>query len=1087
MKKLYTSFIVILFTTLSIQLTAQCPTDIVAVQVDCNTYNFHIAGASVGNVVWDFGDGGTITAGVEAAHSFEANGFYIVSAMYSGPDCPNQTFLILSVGAECPSGDDCPTQISANAGEDCGVMNFEIGSFVEGEAVTWFPGDETGAVETGHFFSHTYTESGNYSVCAFYTSPACPSGVELCTMIEVQSCVEEVCPTNITADALDCNSFVFHIQGAAEGNVLWNFGDDITEGSSINADHSFENNGVYTITAEYSGPGCPNGVTLNYTIEVSCDPEIVCPQEIWSGVGEGCGVMNFEIGSFVEGEAVTWFPGDETGAVQTGHFFSHTYAEPGSYAVCAFYTSPACPNGVELCTMIEVQSCEEEICPTHITADALDCNSFVFHIQGAAEGNVLWNFGDDITEGSSINADHSFENNGVYVVTAEFWGPNCLNGITLVYTVEVSCITEVVCPDAIWSGVGEDCGAMNFEIGSFVEGEAVTWFPGDETGAVQTGHFFSHTYAEPGSYQVCAFYTSPACPNGVELCTMIEVQSCEEESCPTHITADALDCNSFVFHIQGATEGNVMWNFGDDITEGSSINADHSFENNGVYVVTAEFWGPNCLNGITLTYTVEVSCGTVIECPQEIWSGAGIDCGVMNFEIGSFVEGEAVTWFPGDETGAVQTGHFFSHTYAEPGSYQVCAFYTSPACPNGVELCTMIEVQACEVECSDVVIGIDSYVNNGGTPWLTYGIHNFETNEFVSFGTIEYSENDPYHDFSTCLPDGCYVLTIDNNNPIQLGQGLNVFITMGNENLAENAQIIYQDNISFSMLFGVNSDCVLPSNCEASFIPQYTATAGHIEFTNNSVYNGPASFLWEYGNGETSDGQSGNIWYQQNGVYNVCLTVSTVNCEDTFCFPVSVQDFETACEQNSVMLAVTASYSSDITELVDMAISYEGIDINEWSLPMFSGFTTTVEMCIPDGCYELDMNTELPTNANVISANVTVNGESINALEFLNGATSSNMTFGLNSDCVTSIEKVKNTSWILYPNPASNILHVQTTDGSNLSALEVYDLLGQKILNTTSLAADIIHFDVSSLSPGIYFMRMMHDDSTQIQRFEIVK
>jgi len=156
-------------------------------------------------------------------------------------------------------------------------------------------------------------------------------------------------------------------------------------------------------------------------------------------------------------------------------------------------------------------------------------------------------------------------------------------------------------------------------------------------------------------------------------------------------------------------------------------------------------------------------------------------------------------------------------------------------------------------------------------------------------------------------------------------------------------------------------------------------------------------------------------------------------------------------------------------------------------LPMFSGFTTTVEMCIPDGCYELDMNTELPTNANVISANVTVNGESINALEFLNGATSSNMTFGLNSDCVTSIEKVKNTSWILYPNPASNILHVQTTDGSNLSALEVYDLLGQKILNTTSLAADIIHFDVSSLSPGIYFMRMMHDDSTQIQRFEIVK
>jgi hypothetical protein len=53
---------------------------------------------------------------------------------------------------------------------------------------------------------------------------------------------------------------------------------------------------------------------------------------------------------------------------------------------------------------------------------------------------------------------------------------------------------------------------------------------------------------------------------------------------------------------------------------------------------------------------VEVNCGIVNECPTEIWSGAGTECGVMNFEIGSFVEGENVTWFPGDGSGICVDG-----------------------------------------------------------------------------------------------------------------------------------------------------------------------------------------------------------------------------------------------------------------------------------------------------------------------------------------------------------------------------------------------------------------------------------------------
>ncbi len=1062
-----------------------CPTNIIAEQIDCDSYIFHIDGVNNGNVIWSFGDGGTETSGVAADHTFADNGYYIVTAIYSGPNCPNQTYLVLTVGVQCSNGVDCPTEIFSIAGNDCGVMNFEIGNFVEGEVVNWYPGDESGVVETGHFFSHTYAQPGYYQVCAFYTSPACPNGVELCTDIVVLPC--DVCPTEILAQHFGCGSYGFYLNGTAANDVLWSFGDGVTETSGITSDHYYAENGVYIVTVQFTSSNCPQITTLVYTINVDCHSELGCPESISHNAGGDCGVMNFEIGSFVEGEAVTWFPGDETGAVQTGHFFSHIYAAPGSYNVCAFYTSPACPNGVELCTTIEVLPCNVNDCPTYIVAEQVDCNSFVFHVDGVTAGDVVWTFGDESGENSGVGADHSYDQNGVYIITAQYFGANCQSGVTLIYTVQVNCQTGAGCPEEIWSGAGNDCGVMNFEIGSFVEGEAVTWYPGDETGAVETGHFFSHIYAEPGVYNVCAFYTSPGCPDGVELCTTIEVLPCNISDCPTFLIAEQVDCNSYVFHVDGVDTGNVVWHFGDDNTETSGVGADHSYAQNGVYVITAQYFGPNCQTGVTLSNTIEVNCQSGTECPQEIWHWAGVDCGEMNFQIGNFVQGQVVTWHPGDESGAVESENVFSHTYAEPGIYTLCAFYISPLCPDGVELCTTFVVAPCNTECSDVVFGIDSYVNNGGTPSLYYSVVNAETNEMVLFGESNYTSEDPFFDTSICLPDGCYILTIDNNNMIQLGQGLNVFITMGNQNLAENAEIIYQDNVSFSMQFGVNSDCTASPACIASFEAHYTNAPGHIEFINNSTYDGTATFAWDYGNGTSSDGQSGNVWYEQNGIYTVCLTITTDNCQDTYCFPVSIQELETVCEANLVTLTVTAAYPNDLTELVDLALTFEGIELNSWSLPMFSGFTTTMEVCVPDGCYELDLTTELPSIADMVNASISVNGETIDVLEFINGNTESHIQFGLNSDCTVRVPEMLVPEWNLYPNPATEKITLQTSDGSKLGQISVFDVMGNLVLNLQPFQTSIFSLDLTSLSSGIYILKLSNENTTQIKRFELVR
>ncbi|MFM2201038.1 MAG: hypothetical protein RL040_238, partial [Bacteroidota bacterium] len=137
------------------------------------------------------------------------------------------------------------------------------------------------------------------------------------------------CPTSLNAIEQSCGSYIFYLADTPVGNVIWNFGDGSSTTGSIEIAHEYADNGIYEVTATFSGPECPETIELFALVVVNCGEPVVCPTEIWSGAGTECGVMNFEIGSFVDGESVTWFPGDNSGPQQGGHFFTHTYASPG--------------------------------------------------------------------------------------------------------------------------------------------------------------------------------------------------------------------------------------------------------------------------------------------------------------------------------------------------------------------------------------------------------------------------------------------------------------------------------------------------------------------------------------------------------------------------------------------------------------------------------------------------------------------------------------------------------------------------------------------------------------------------------------
>jgi hypothetical protein len=487
--------------------------------------------------------------------------------------------------------------------------------------------------------------------------------------------------------------------------------------------------------------------------------------------------------------------------------------------------------------------------------------------------------------------------------------------------------------------------------------------------------------------------------------------------------------------------------------------------------------------GVTLNYTVVVDCGSVVDCPSEIWSGAGEDCGVMNFEIGSFVQGEAVTWFPGDDSGAVQGGHFFSHTYAESGTYEVCAFYTTPNCPNGVELCKTITVEPCDNPCHEISL---AFTCNANTV-LTYSIFNVENQELVlSNVTNQFNNENPYDDAMICLADGCYALVIDNSVPIEYNGNVSISMVLDGVNLLENAELLFEDQVAFSLQFGVNSDCALPE-CEASFTPIITNTPGHIEFINTSTYVGEATFVWSYGNESTSTTNGGNVWYDENGMYEVCLTMTTSsNCTDVFCLPVSIQNMATGCAGTEVNITVTGDISEEDVDAISCLVSFEGMQVGNWPLEITSGFETTLDVCIPDGCYEIELLSDLPVQAQNILAEIGIGEEIVSTLQLLTGSINSNMVFGVNSECTVESTEISTTNYIIYPNPSNNFIHLKTASQTPNSEIKMFDMTGQLVFQTYS-NTDLTTIDVQQLSSGMYLLSIQNETGTSVHRIEIMK
>lgn len=631
------------------------------------------------------------------------------------------------------------------------------------------------------------------------------------------------------------------------------------------------------------------------------------------------------------------------------------------------------------------------------------------------------------------------------------------------FCVEESVVDED-CPTSIFAGEGE-CGQYQFEIGGFQPGENVTWYFGENTLENQ-GHFLPfYQFEESGFQAVCAYYTSELCPGGTEVCTIVNVDLCEP-SCPEAITAIQQDCNSYVFYLADTPSVGVTWSFGDGLTQNGGIEIQHNFDDNGVFIVTATLETPDCPQGITLYYTVQVDCNTESNCP-EILEVTNPECGVYVIHVaGSWPNEQNTAWYINGSLLAAGIGSSFEFVPEESGQYIITAQYAGQPCNDQIFLTAVIQFEGCSDDCAIELVPV--YLGNGWWEFTAYG----NPEEYPMWWTIDNSEPvaatwvymvqlEPgtHVICATIEPESCPEPVSDCIEVVEEGDsdctvvmlGMDSYVLEGGPNFIEWTIYDASDNpVSEGSSQYSNNDpfydfsACLDDGC-------YTLVAcGGIPFTDSN---------FDFFIGETAE----LIWMEYSNETGECMGIIAY-------FSVNSDCGEEECTQNEIELSISGQFENpNAIDLIELALSLDGIELDNDEIPLSADVTGSFTFCVPDGCYQVELSSATPVLAEIISITASVNGEPVDVEEILQGATSLEFQIGAGVDCTDGVGNLTAGELLFYPNPARDVLTVQWSS-TEVELLTICDGAG-RIVMQQSLNSPVQQINLNELASGMYVVR----------------
>lgn len=334
-----------------------------------------------------------------------------------------------------------------------------------------------------------------------------------------------------------------------------------------------------------------------------------------------------------------------------------------------------------------------------------------------------------------------------------------------------------------------------------------------------------HTFPAPGTYTVCLIAANQF---GTDtFCTSVVV-SCLPPSSSYTWTASTL----YADFTESSTDAtNWFWDFGDGNTS-TSQNPSHTYPSAGTY--TACLVAINNCNTDTFCQQITITCPL----PAASWA---YNTNLLDVSFTSLsVNADSVLWDFGDGNSSTQTNP--NHTYATPGTYVFCITAFNDCGSDST--CQSITV--------DCPLPLSSFFANENNLEVTFTSFSSNSNSaFWDFGDGNTStQTNPVHTYAA---PGTYNVCLTDQN------------TCGSDFTCQNVTVV----------------CPLPqssfTSTTVSLTAQFTPTA-----TNTT------SYLWDFGDGNTSTQIAPTHNYTASGVYQGCLTATSQCGSDVFCDSITV-------------------------------------------------------------------------------------------------------------------------------------------------------------------------------------------------------
>ena len=857
---------------------------------------------------WDFGDGNT-SQDFNPYHVYAESGIYTVT-LSSANDCTIQSTsqtVTIDLDSGNGGGGAVPPNASfeANVLAGCAPLTIDFTDLSTNTPTNWswtFEGG-TPASSTDRNPTVTYSVPGTYTVIL---QSGNLGGTD--TEVELAYIVIEDTPVADFSFAQAGANVNFSNLSTAADTYFWDFGDN-NSSTQANPLHNYNVDGTYTVTMSATND-CGTTTSVE-TIVVNTSGNggggAILPVASFSSDSQGdCAPTTIQFSDNSSNDPTSWnwtFEGG-TPATSTDRNPTVSYNVAGSYTVILEAGNEAGVDTEAKFTYVTIEDV-----PTVGFSLMQDGSTVAFSNSSNRANSYLWDFGDG-NSSNDPNPMHMYTADGTYTIT--LIASNTCGSANLTQTVTIDNSSTAQLPNAAFSASAQaGCAPLVVDFSDLSTNVPDTWSWSFEGGSPSTSNERNPTvtYSNPGTFSVIL-----QAGNAAGMDTEVQISYITIEDVPNASFNINQDGPEIILVNNSIAANSYLWDFGDGNTS-MDANPTHTYMNDGNYTITLSATNDCGSVEVSNTITVAGSQAPIAAFTSDLTSG----CAPLTVQFTDLSSNQPDNWlwsFDGGEP-AISTDQNPIVIFDEPGIYTIVLQSGNGVGSNTVIQTDLIEVLAgpdafFSLSQEDNAISFFNTSDNATEYLWDFGDGNasMEENPVHEYqdagaytvtltvtnacGTSIWTEDvvvdevilplAPVAVFNSDVVNGCAPLTVQFNDQSTTNPTSWSWLFPGGTPASSNEQnplVVYDTPGTYTVTLAVSNEFGNDINSQENLIIvndlpiadfDVSEDNGTVSFENLSLYS--TSFIWDFGDGNTSTESNPMHTYDAPGTYNVILQVA---------------------------------------------------------------------------------------------------------------------------------------------------------------------------------------------------------------------